>query len=482
MAETTATGEGPGFLGDDVLLTTEVARRLFHDVARDAPIVDVHNHLVPADIADDRHWATLTDLWLGDDHYKWRAMRAAGFDEVLVTGDADPWDRFQAWAATVPRLIGNPLHVWTHLELRRAFGIDLVLGPATAAEIWDEANRQLATTSAQALLERFRVRLVATTDDPADDLRHHRRHRAASGRPVMVPTFRPDAAHRRLGDPQAWNAWADRLAAAVGGRVVDLPSLLDALAASYRRFAELGCRASDHGLARLPDRPRDPDAADRAIRAARSGEVPPADGRDAVLLEVVARAARSAADDDAVLQLHLGPVRDASPRLHRLVGPDAGADVMGDERQAAGLVRFLGALEAEGVLPRTVLYNLNPADNALFATLAGAFARPGVESLVQWGVPWWFNDHEAGMRRQLDDLAQIGQLAGFVGMLTDSRSILSMTRHELFRRVLCAKLGDDVAAGRIPNDPDHLAGVVRDLSVDNAHRWFGLDVELDDPA
>jgi glucuronate isomerase len=378
----------------------------------------------------------------------------------------------------VPRLIGNPLYVWTHLELRRAFGIDLVLGPGTAAEVWEHANRQLATTSAQQLLAHFDVALVATTDDPADDLAAHRRHREDDPRTAMVPTFRPDAAHARLHDPVAWNAWADRLAAIAGSRIDDLASLLDALTHAYRRFADLGCRASDHGLAHLPDRAREPERADRVIRSARDGRAATDDQREVVLLEVVAHAARMAVADDAVLQLHLGPLRNVSPRLLELVGPDAGADVMGDDAQARGLARFLGDLEREGELPRTVLYNLNPADNALFVTMSGAFARPGVESLVQWGVPWWFNDHEAGMRRQLDTLAEVGTLATFVGMLTDSRSILSMTRHELFRRVLCGKLGEDVAAGRIPDDRDGLATIVRDLSVGNARRFFGLPDDL----
>jgi glucuronate isomerase len=466
------------FLGDDFLLPNETARHLYHGVAAAAPIIDVHNHLVPADIADDRRWETLTEVWLGDDHYKWRAMRQAGFAEELVTGDADPWDRFSAWAATMPRLIGNPLYVWTHLELRRAFGIDLVLSPATAAEVWREANRQLQTTSAQQLLGHFDVALVATTDDPTDDLDAHRQHRASSPTTAMVPTFRPDAAHVLLGDPVAWNEWADRLATAADTRVDDLASLLDALTRSYRRFAELGCRASDHGLATLPDRPRDQTRADRTIRAARRGEPATDSDQEVVLLEVVAHAARMAAADDAVLQLHLGPVRNVSPRLLDIAGRDAGADVMGDEPQARGLARFLGDLERDGVLPRTVLYNLNPADNALFVTMAGAFARPGVESLVQWGVPWWFNDHEAGMRHQLDTLAEVGTLATFVGMLTDSRSILSMTRHELFRRVLCGKLGDDVADGRIPDDRDWLETVVRNISVGNAHRFFGLPDDI----
>lgn len=466
------------FLDHDFLLATEMARRLYHQVAAGAPIVDVHNHLSPTDIADDRTWETITELWLGDDHYKWRAMRLAGFAEELVSGNADPWDRFKAWAATVPRLIGNPLYTWTHLELRRAFGIDLPLTPKTALEIWAEANRQLKSASAQQLLRRFEVVLVATTDDPPDDLDAHQRHRTAGAAPVMVPTFRPDAAHGLLGLPGEWNDWADRLSAAEGSRIEDLASLLDALSGSHRRFARMGCRASDHGLAGLPDRGRDPDRADAVIRAARSGRPASDDDREIVMLEVVAHVAGLAMADDSVLQLHLGPIRNASPRLLALVGRDAGGDVMGDRPQAQGLVRFLGALEASDSLPRTILYNLNPADNALFVTMAGGFARPGVESLVQWGPPWWFNDHEDGMRRQLDELAQIGQLAGFTGMLTDSRSILSMTRHELFRRVLCDKLGNDVAAGRIPGDEEWLAAVVRNLCADNACRFFGLADDL----
>ena len=460
------------FLNDDFLLSGETARVLFHETAEHAPIVDLHNHLSPADIADDRVYATLADLWLEDDHYKWRAMRLAGFEERVVTGDADPWEKFSAWAATVPRLIRNPLYVWSHLELRRVFGIDLPLDPSTAREIWEEANRQLPRRSAQALLADFDVRAVATTDDPGDDLAAHRR--AAGNRTAMIPTFRPDGSHRLLGDAPAWNAWVDRLEAATDTTVDDLASLLDALTLSHRRFAELGARASDHGLEFLPDVPRDLSVADAAVRRARLGGAATADERRVVALEVVALAAELAFADESVLQLHLGPIRDVSPRLLAEVGRDAGGDAVGDERQAPGLVRFLGELERRGTLPRTVLYNVNPADNALFASIAGAFSRAGVQSLVQWGPPWWFNDHEQGMLRQLDDLSEIGQLAGFVGMLTDSRSILSMTRHELFRRVLCDAIGRDVDEGRIPADLDRWSTVVRDICVDNAVRYFSL--------
>lgn len=461
------------FLGDDFLLTGETARTLYHGVAAGAPIVDAHTHLAAADIADDHRYDTLTDLWLDDDHYKWRAMRCAGVDEDLVTGDAEPWDRFAAWASTMPRLVRNPLYVWSHLELRRVFGIDLVLSPSTAREIWDEANRQLPRWSTRRLLEHFGVEALATTDDPTTDLGGHYRLREGGGTEV-VPTFRPDTAHRLLADPDAWCAWADRLGESTGTEVVDLGSLLEACARAYRRFRDAGSRASDHGLEALPDRGRDPSTADAAVRSARQGVAPGPDGREALALEVLGSAAREAADDGGVVQLHLGACRNASPRLFERLGPDAGADVVGDARQMPGLIRFLGELESAGSLPRTVLYNLNPADDSAFAAAAGAFSASGVSSLVQWGPAWWFNDHEAGVRRQLDVLSQVGMLAGFVGMVADSRSLLSFTRHELFRRVLCDVLGRDVEEGRIPADVEWLSGVVLDVCGGNARRYYGF--------
>jgi glucuronate isomerase len=462
------------FLHADFLLSSETAQALFHGVAERLPIVDLHNHLPATDIAENRVFETLADLWLEDDHYKWRAMRLAGVDERLITGDADPWDRFSAWAETVPGLVRNPLYVWTHLELRRVFEIDAPLGPRTAREIWDETRRLLPDLPARTLLARFDVTTIATTDDPCDDLSAHRSLRDAGGAPAMIPTFRPDAAHRLLGDPPAWNAWADRLEAASGARVEDLDSLLAALTAAHGHFAALGGRASDHGLARLPDSDRDPGLAAAAVHRARLGDASSVPERDAVLLEVVALAARLAAEDDGVLQLHLGARRDVSARILELRGHDAGADAVDDVRQGPGLVRLLAGLEREGTLPRTVLYNANPADDTLFATVAGAFSRPGAAPLVQWGPPWWFNDHEDGMRRQLDELSRTGRLAGFTGMVTDSRSLLSMTRHELFRRILCDTLGRDVDAGLIPGDLDLLSGIVRAVCLDNAVAWFGL--------
>lgn len=462
------------FLHDDVLLSTETGRSLYHDVAAGLPIIDPHNHLAPADIAGDRVFETLTELWLEDDHYKWRAMRLAGVDERLVTGDGDPWERFEAWATTVPGLVRNPLYVWTHLELRRVFGIDLPLSPDTAHEIWVEANRQLPGLSARTLLARFGVAAIATTDDPGDDLAEHEALRGAAGSPVMIPTFRPDAAQRLLGDPASWGAWADRLGSACGVAVIDLDSLLEALTRAHGRFVEAGGRASDHGLGSVPDIERSRALADEAIRRIRAGDPVDSAHVDAVTLEVVAHSARLATESDGVLQLHLGARRDVSPVAYAAFGPDAGADAVDDARQGPGLVRLLRGLEREQSLPRTVLYNANPADDTLFASTAGAFSRTGVAPLIQWGPPWWFNDHEAGIRRQLDVLSRNGRLAGFMGMVTDARSLLSMTRHELFRRVLCDVLGNDVETGLVPADAELLAELVRDVCARNAESWFGL--------
>jgi glucuronate isomerase len=464
---------------DDFLLSGDTGRGLFHEVAAPAPVVDFHTHLAAADIAEDRRYETLAELWLADDHYKWRAMRLAGVEEHLVTGDTDPWERFRAWAATVPRLVGSSLQMWTHLELRRVFGIDLALTPDTAAEIWEEANRQLPLWSARKLLARFKVAIVATTDDPGDDLVAHDRLReeAGDGGLRVVPTWRPDAAHRLLGDPPAWNAWVERLEASTGVRVRDLASLLDALVRSHARFVAAGSRASDHGLLYLADQPADATLADSAVRRMRrrrrSGPVT-AGERQALEIEVVSLGARLAHAEQTVQQLHLGARRDVSPRLLGAVGTDAGADAVGDERQGPGLARLLATNEAGGRLPRTVLYNMNPADNAVFASMAGSFSRAGVPSFVQWGPPWWFNDHEQGIRRHLGDLAQMGQMAGFAGMAADSRSILSMTRHEVFRRVLCDFVGRSVEKGGVQLGGPELSGIVRNICVDNAISYFGF--------
>jgi glucuronate isomerase len=462
------------FLDDRFLLSTRTAESLF-DSVRWLPIVDAHSHLDARELAEDRRFETITDVWLDDDHYKWRAMRAVGIDERLVTGPSDPFDRFEAWATTLEQLALNPLQVWSHLELRRCFGIDLVLTRSTAREVYDEANRQLAGRTVRDLLAPFGVAVLSTTDDPADPLTSHAdlRQDADPRLSLVVPTWRPDPVHRLLGQPTEWRLWTERLGDIEGIRVDSLESLLAALRSSWRRFVALGARSSDHGLAVLPATPRDPATAAEAVRHAVRGVASDPAGQDAVLVEVLTLAAELALEDDAVVQLHLGAHRDASPRLTARLGSDAGADAIGGDPRGSGLFARFSELERAGSLPSTVLYNIDSADNALFATVAGAFARDDGRPAVRWGPAWWFNDHERGMRDQLELLGAMGVLGTFVGMHTDSRSWLSMTRHELYRRVLCDVLGQGVARGTVPSD-DALRALAVALSGQNALDLYGF--------
>jgi glucuronate isomerase len=462
------------FLDDRFMLSTTIAESLFESV-RSLPIVDAHSHLDARELAEDHRFETITELWLDDDHYKWRAMRAVGVDERLVTGPSDPFDRFEAWATTLEQLALNPLQVWSHLELRRCFGIDLVLTRSTAREVYDETNRQLAGHSVRDVLAPFGVAVLATTDDPADPLASHTELRKDPDPrlPLVVPTWRPDPAHRLLGEPAEWRNWSGRLGDREGVVVDSLDSLLAALRSSWRRFAALGARSSDHGLSVLPATPRDPAAAAEAVRHVLKGVAPDRTGHDAVVVEVITLAAELALEDDAVVQLHLGAHRDASPRLAARLGSDAGGDAIGGDRQGPGLFAQLSALERVGALPSTVLYNADPADNALFATIAGAFARDAGRPAVRWGPAWWFNDHERGLRDQLELLGAIGVLGTFVGMHTDSRSWLSMTRHELYRRVLCEVLGRGVSRGTVPPD-DTMGALAVALCGQNALDFYGF--------
>lgn len=462
------------FLDDDYLLSTPTARSLF-SLVESLPIVDAHSHLDARELLEDRRFDTITELWLDGDHYKWRAMRAVGIDEQLISGQADAFDRFEAWAGTLDQLALSPLQLWSHLELRRCFGIDVVLTRTTAREVFDEANVQLKSRTVRELVAPFDVKVLATTDDPGDDLAAHAalREDADPRLPAVVPTWRPDPAHRLLAEPGAWNTWAVRLEKCEGGSIDSLDALLEALRSSWRRFAGLGARSSDHAMDALPASPRDQVAAARAIGDVLRGDAPDQAGRDAVAIEVLTLAAQLAVEDDDVVQLHLGARRDASPRLAALLGSDAGADAVGDSPQGPGLFTRLAEFEEAGHLPTTVLYNVNAADDALFSTVAGVFARDGGRPAARWGPAWWFNDHERGIRDQLELLAAQGVLGTFVGMHTDSRSWLSFTRHELYRRVLCDVLGQGVERGVVPND-DALRGLVVALCGQNALDLYGF--------
>jgi glucuronate isomerase len=462
-----------GFCDDAFLLTTSVAADLYHRVAVTQPIVDYHCHLSPKDIAEDRRFETLHAAWLEGDHYKWRAMRADGVNEERITGSATPREKFQAWAETVPHTLRNPLFHWAHLELRRHFGIDDLLDGTTAERVWTEANRQLAAgpLTARGILTKMNVALVGTTDDPIDPLDWHARI-AASGFPVkVVPTFRPDVAGK-VHQPEKVKAWAKKLADISGIGTDTHAGLLAALAKRHADFAAAGCRASDHGLDVLAATHCTDAEAASIWQRAMAGTAATPEEADRFATSIVLHVARLNHARGFVTQLHLGAFRDPNLLLAKRLGADAGCDTIGDLPQGPGLIRLLGRLSGENTLGRTILYNINPADNAVFAAMPGSFQDGVIPGKMQWGSGWWFMDQERGMRDQMNMLSDLGLLARFVGMVTDSRSFLSYPRHEYFRRILCDLLGSDVASGRLPDRRDWLDAVVAGVSHDNARAMF----------
>ncbi|MDK2973317.1 MAG: glucuronate isomerase [Candidatus Sumerlaeota bacterium] len=467
----------PPLIHDDFLLQSPAARELYHNHARGLPIIDYHCHLPPGELAANAPFRDLAHVWLGGDHYKWRALRADGVEERLITGDASPREKFDAWAATVPRLLRNPLYHWTHMELADPFGIrDRLLSPATADFVWNACNERLAEPAfaPRGLVEHFRVEVICTTDDPADDLLHHATLAAdATFSPRVLPTFRPDAA-LGIENPAAWNTWLDRLAARTGSPLRTWDELGAALHDRANVFARAGCRLSDHGLAEPYADSYSLADVRATFAAARAGTAP---------TPAAARAFRSALlyelgllyhHLDWTQQYHLGPLRNTNTRALRRLGADAGCDSMGDARMAEGLAHMLDRLDAQGKLTRTILYNLNPADNELFATMAGNFQEGPVPGKIQYGSAWWFLDQKSGIERQLDALSNMGLLARFVGMLTDSRSFLSYPRHDYFRRVLCNVLGTEIEQGLLPRDFALVGGLVRAVCHDNARDYFGF--------
>ncbi len=487
----TCSSPAPGFLTHDFLLSNDTARRLYHDHAAAQPIYDYHCHLPPADLSGNRRFANLCEAWLEGDHYKWRAMRAAGIPESHCTGDADPYDKFLAFARTVPQTLRNPLYHWTHLELQRYFGIDLLLSESTAREVWDDANAKLAEMPVATILDRFNVALIGTTDDPADDLAHHQKLRDHPlGDTTVVPALRPDKVHQ-FHDLQAWNAYIDRLAAAAGKSCDTLDELLEVLRERHGFFHTLGSRISDHGLTHLPDATCSHKRAAKLFKKARGKgkdawnpvdfdfDTPirqhETDQLTAFLLQALAKLDH---ERGWTQQCHLGAMRNNNDWAFANLGPDTGFDSIGDFRQGPGLKRFLGTLAGDNTLPKTILYNLNPSDNYLFATMAANFNGAGdpdaVPGKMQFGSGWWFLDQKEGMTWQINALSNLGLLPRFVGMLTDSRSFLSYPRHEYFRRLLCELIGRDVEAGELPADFDLLGKLVEDISFHNAKHYFAI--------
>lgn len=465
------------FIHDDFLLSSAAARRLYHEFAKDEPIIDYHNHLPPKDIAEDRQFRNLHEIWLEGDHYKWRAMRCNGVPERLITGTASPKEKFLAWAATVPHTLRNPLYHWTHLELKRYFGIDELLNEQTAPAIWEKTEAMLAQRemSARGILRTQKVRALCTTDDPADDLSWHEKC-AADGLEIGVyPTFRPDKSYA-ISNPAAWNAWCDKLGAQADMEISSFDKLIEALDKRHEAFHAIGGRLSDHGLNACFATFAGEDAARSIFNRYRGSGETSVQADDLAILGtyVMLHVGRMNAKRGWTMQLHLGPIRNNNARLAREIGADVGCDSIGDYPQAETLSAFLNALDSENALPKTVLYNVNPADNYVFGTMAGNFADGTTPGKVQFGSGWWFLDQKEGMEWQINALSNLGLLSRFIGMLTDSRSFMSFPRHEYFRRTLCNLLGADVEAGLLPNDDSLAGGMVKNICYANAKAYLGL--------
>lgn len=462
------------FMGKDFLLENEAARRLYHEHAAIMPICDYHSHLDPVEIANNIQFDNLTQLWLKGDHYKWRAMRCAGISEQRITGDVSDWERFQAWAETVPDCLGNPLYHWTHLELRKPLGIEnLLLSGQTAEEIWQLSQQRLATPelSAQGILERFNVRTICTTDDPVDSLDTHQRHGRSSTGPTMLPTFRADTV-LKIEQP-AFVDYLATLEAASGVTIARFDDLLAALFQRLEHFASLGCCLSDHSLEQpVFVAPPSSQELDRILDSRKRGKALSHDDAQGFTTAVLLWLGKEYARRGWVMQLHIGALRDLSQRGRREIGANSGFDAIGDITYAEPLAALLDALDSQHQLPRTVLYNLNPRDNEMLAGLAGSFQGDGVPGKVQFGAAWWFNDQRDGIERQLTTQMQFGLLRHFVGMLTDSRSLLSFSRHEYFRRIFCQMLGVQMSRGELPNDIDRVGELVRAVCYHNVQRYL----------
>jgi glucuronate isomerase len=463
------------FIHDNFLLQSPAAEKLYHDYAKAQPIIDYHCHLPPDDIALNRRYENLTQIWLYGDHYKWRAMRTNGTDERFCTGNASDWEKFQAWANTVPKTLRNPLYHWTHLELARYFGItDRLLSPKTAAAIWDECNAQLPSLTTQQILVKMNVRVVCTTDDPIDSLEHHQKLMKQKDFAVKVfPTFRPDKI-LNIDQPEQWNAYLNQLEAVAAVSIGSYREAIEALRKRHDFFASVGCKLSDSGIETMFAEPFTDSEVETAFRHARSGKAVSAEAalkfKSAVMLEL----GKMNHEKKWTQQFHIGALRNNNARMQRLLGADSGFDSIGDKEIAAPLATYLNTLDNTNQLAKTILYNLNPRDNELFATMIGNFQDGSVAGKIQYGSGWWFLDQKDGMEKQMTALSTMGLLSQFVGMVTDSRSFVSFPRHEYFRRTLCNLLGAEMENGLLPNEPELVGDMVRDICYRNAQRFFGF--------
>lgn len=463
------------FMDENFLLMNETAQELYNNYAKKMPIIDYHCHISPKEIAEDKKYDNITEIWLGGDHYKWRAMRARGIDESYITGDKPAKEKFLKWAETVPYTVGNPLYHWTHLELKRFFGIDQLLSPETAEEIWEEANNKLKNKlSVRNLIKMSNVEVICTTDDPIDSLEYHRQIQEDDSFDVKVlPAFRPDKA---INIELDWFVdWNKKLSETVNQPLNELEQFENALEQRIQFFNQMGCIVSDHALDVVVfDEVTYEEANEIYKKGLKRKELTPQEIKKykGYMMMFFGRAYTKYG---WVMQLHIGALRNNSSRMLRELGPDTGFDSINDQPIAIDLSRLLNKLDDTNELPKTILYCLNPRDNEVLATMAGNFQGGNIPGKIQFGSGWWFNDQKDGMERQMEALSQLGILSTFIGMLTDSRSFLSYTRHEYFRRVLCNKLGTYVEEGQYPNNVEILGEIIQNISYYNALKYFGIN-------
>jgi glucuronate isomerase len=463
------------FMDEDFLLQNDTACRLYDEHAKNMPIIDYHCHLSPKEIAENKKYRSITEVWLGGDHYKWRAMRMNGVDEKFITGDAGDREKFMKWAETMPYCIGNPLYHWTHLELKRFFSIDTQLSPETAEEIWTKCNEMLSddSFSARELIKRSNVEVLCTTDDPADTLEYHDMIAADKSFGVKVlPTFRPDKG-LNINKP-GFAEWVSKLETVSGIRIRDYSGFKDAILQRLDHFRKRGCRLSDHSLEPVVYLESSEEEVSRIFEKVLAGGQPDDTEAKKFKTELLAFLGAQYSRLGWVMQIHMGCMRNNNTKQFRLLGPDTGFDAMDDTTFAGALSKLLDRIETEAGLPKTILYCLNPRDNEVLSTIAGCFQGGGIPGRIQFGSAWWFNDQLDGMRKQLMTLANTGLLSRFAGMLTDSRSFLSYTRHEYFRRILCSILGEWAENGEVPCDMKLLGKIAEDISYNNARDYFGF--------
>lgn len=461
------------FMDENFMLNSKSAERLYHEYAKEMPIIDYHNHLPPHEIAGDVNFKNLTQIWLYGDHYKWRAMRANGIDESLITGKAPDYDKFEQWAATVPYTLRNPLYHWTHMELQRYFGINELLNPKTAKAIYDQSESMLQQPdfSVHSLLKRMKVDTLCTTDDPADSLEYHIQLGQNDPGFKTLPTWRPDKA-MNADDATAYNLYLDQLGAVADIEILTIDDLLSALQKRHDFFHEVGCRISDHGIEEIYAEDFTASEIDDIFGKVRAGNQ--LDREDLLKFKsfMLLEGAKMDHASNWTQQFHYGVMRNNNSRMFAQLGPDTGYDSIGDFKVAKAMVKFFNTLESNDQLAKTIIYNINPGDNEMIATMLGNFNKGPVAGKIQFGSGWWFLDQKQGMIEQMNSLSALGLISKFVGMLTDSRSFLSFPRHEYFRRIMCNLFGEDMENGELPNDFDLVGGIVQDISYNNAKNYF----------